>query len=106
VHRSRSLHSFFLALVVFIGTCQALIPPTVVHTACGFVGGRSAGASAAYPFDFVKSQLKTEAGGAKHCGGMEAAVDIVKTGGPLALCRGVMVSVVGVSPEKTVKLSL
>lgn len=103
--RSRSLNSFFLALVVLVGTCQALISPFVVHTVCGFVGG-SAGALAAYPFDFVKSQLQTEAGRAKYSGGMEAAVDIVNTGGPLALYRGVMVSIVGVAPEKTIKLSV
>jgi solute carrier family 25 aspartate/glutamate transporter 12/13 len=103
--RSRSLNRFFLALVVLVGTCQALLPPVLVHTVCGFVGG-SAGALAAYPFDFVKSQLQTEAGRAKYSGGVEAAVDIVNTGGPLALYRGVMVSIVGVAPEKTIKLSV
>jgi solute carrier family 25 aspartate/glutamate transporter 12/13 len=103
--RSRSLNRFSLALVVLVGTCQALLPPVLVHTVCGFVGG-SAGALAAYPFDFVKSQLQTEAGRAKYSGGVEAAVDIVNTGGPLALYRGVMVSIVGVAPEKTIKLSV
>jgi solute carrier family 25 aspartate/glutamate transporter 12/13 len=103
--RSRSLNGFFLALSALVGTCQALIPPVVVHTVCGFVAG-SAGAFAAYPFDFVKSQLQTEAGRAKYSGGMEAAVDIVNTGGPLALYRGVMVNIIGVAPEKTIKLSV
>jgi solute carrier family 25 aspartate/glutamate transporter 12/13 len=108
--QSRCLkNTFFLAALVFVlagrTCCQALIPPVVIHTACGFVAG-SAGAFAAYPFDFVKSQLQTEVGRAKYSGGMEAAVDIVNTGGPLALYRGVMVNIVGVAPEKTIKLSV
>eukprot|EP00980_Cylindrotheca_fusiformis_P014965 scaffold4095_cov117-Cylindrotheca_fusiformis.AAC.22 len=82
-----------------------LPPPAVVQTACGFVAG-SAGAIAAYPIDFVKSQLQTEAGRAKYSGGLEAAVDIVKEGGPMALYRGVPVQVMGVAPEKTIKLSV
>ena len=69
-----------------------MLPPAVVHTACGFVAG-SAGAIAAYPIDFVKSQLQTEAGRAKYSGGLEAALDIVKEDGPLALYRGVPVQV-------------
>ena len=82
-----------------------MIPSAVVHTACGFVAG-SAGAIAAYPIDYVKSQLQTEAGRAKYTGGMEAALDIVQTGGPFALYRGVMVNIIGIAPEKTIKLSV
>ena len=91
-----------------VGGCSALIvPPSVVHTACGFVAG-SAGAIAAYPIDFVKSQLQTEEGRAKYNGGVEAAVDIVKhePGGVFALYRGVGVNIVGIAPEKTIKLSV
>jgi solute carrier family 25 aspartate/glutamate transporter 12/13 len=95
-----------LILLFVFSACHALIPPAaVVHTACAFVAG-SAGAVAAYPIDFVKSQLQTEEGRAKYSGGLEAAMDIVKEDGVLALYRGVMVNIVGVAPEKTIKLSI
>eukprot|EP00545_Synedropsis_sp_CCMP1620_P001440 CAMPEP_0119013576 /NCGR_PEP_ID=MMETSP1176-20130426/8523_1 /TAXON_ID=265551 /ORGANISM="Synedropsis recta cf, Strain CCMP1620" /LENGTH=304 /DNA_ID=CAMNT_0006966675 /DNA_START=59 /DNA_END=970 /DNA_ORIENTATION=+ len=93
---------FLLAVTLVIGT-EALVPAGIVHTAVGAVAG-SAGALAAYPFDYVKSQLQTEEGRAKYEGGFDAAADIIKTGGPFALYRGVLVNVIGVAPEKTVKL--
>ena len=79
-------------------------PPALVHTAVGAIAG-STGAVAAYPIDFVKSQLQTEEGRRKYKGGFDAARDIVATSGPLALYRGLMVNVVGIAPEKTIKLS-
>eukprot|EP00521_Asterionellopsis_glacialis_P012560 CAMPEP_0195298964 /NCGR_PEP_ID=MMETSP0707-20130614/24561_1 /TAXON_ID=33640 /ORGANISM="Asterionellopsis glacialis, Strain CCMP134" /LENGTH=369 /DNA_ID=CAMNT_0040361219 /DNA_START=118 /DNA_END=1227 /DNA_ORIENTATION=+ len=82
-----------------------MAPPLVVHTAIGFLAG-SSGAIAAYPIDYVKSQLQTEKGREKWNGGWEAARDIVQEGGPFALYRGVMVNIVGVAPEKTIKLGV
>lgn len=93
----------FLAASIVIGHAEALVPAAVVHTAVGAVAG-SAGALAAYPFDYVKSQLQTEEGRAKYDGGFDAAIDICKTYGPFALYRGVLVNIIGVAPEKTVKL--
>lgn len=82
-----------------------VLPHALVHTCVGAIAG-SAGALAVYPIDYVKSQLQTEAGRAKWTqGGVQAAVDICQTSGPLALYRGVWVNLVGVSLEKTVKLS-
>ena len=84
---------------------NALIPAALVHTCVGAIAG-SAGAFAVYPIDYVKSQLQTEAGRAKwKSGGVEAALDICRTSGPLSLYRGVLINLVGVSLEKTVKLS-
>jgi solute carrier family 25 aspartate/glutamate transporter 12/13 len=91
-----------LAVSLIIGS-EALVPAAIVHTAVGAVAG-SAGAFAAYPIDYVKSQLQTEEGRAKYSGGFEAAIDICRTYGPFALYRGVLVNVIGVAPEKTVKL--
>jgi solute carrier family 25 aspartate/glutamate transporter 12/13 len=91
-----------LAASLVIGS-KALVPAAIVHTAVGAVAG-SAGALAAYPIDYVKSQLQTEEGRAKYKGGFDAAADICKTYGPFALYRGVLVNVIGVAPEKTVKL--
>ena len=81
-----------------------LLPPAVVHTVAGAIAG-STGAVAAYPIDYVKSQLQTDYGRAKYQDGVHAAVDIVRQSGPLALYRGVLVNVVGIAPEKTIKLS-
>jgi hypothetical protein len=74
----------------------AVAPGWLVHTAIGFSAG-SAGAIAAYPFDYVKSVLQTEEGRSKYPeGGWQ--------GGPLALYRGLVVNLVGLAPEKTIKL--
>lgn len=104
--------------ILFFSTCLLAVnalpvvdamlvpPPAVVHTAVGAIAG-SAGAIAAYPIDFVKSQLQTEEGRRKYKGGFDAAKDIIKTSphGPFALYKGLMVNVVGIAPEKTIKLS-
>eukprot|EP00550_Attheya_septentrionalis_P004958 CAMPEP_0198296368 /NCGR_PEP_ID=MMETSP1449-20131203/32153_1 /TAXON_ID=420275 /ORGANISM="Attheya septentrionalis, Strain CCMP2084" /LENGTH=380 /DNA_ID=CAMNT_0043996959 /DNA_START=53 /DNA_END=1192 /DNA_ORIENTATION=+ len=83
----------------------AVAPGWLVHTAIGFSAG-SAGAIAAYPFDYVKSVLQTEEGRSKYPeGGWQAATDIcANQGGPLALYRGLVVNLVGLAPEKTIKL--
>lgn len=98
--------SVLLLLFALSSTIDALIlmPPAVAHTVAGAIAG-SSGAIAAYPMDFVKSQLQTEDGRAKYNGGMDAAVDIVQSDGILGLYRGVMVNIVGIAPEKTIKLS-
>jgi solute carrier family 25 (mitochondrial aspartate/glutamate transporter), member 12/13 len=83
----------------------ALVPPALVHTAVGAIAG-STGAIAAYPIDYVKSQLQTEEGRLKYKGGFDAAKDIIATSGPFALYKGLWVNVVGIAPEKTIKLSV
>ena len=97
---------FVLSSVISLfSSADALVPAALVHTCVGAIAG-SAGAFAVYPIDYVKSQLQTEAGRAKwKSGGVEAAVDICRTSGPLAFYRGVLINLVGVSLEKTVKLS-
>ncbi|KAI2508356.1 hypothetical protein MHU86_6030 [Fragilaria crotonensis] len=80
-----------------------IIPPFVIHTAAGAIAG-SAGALAAYPIDYVKSQLQTERGRAEYQNGWDAAFRIVQQDGPTALYRGAWVNVLGVAPEKTIKL--
>eukprot|EP00546_Thalassionema_frauenfeldii_P014007 CAMPEP_0178930160 /NCGR_PEP_ID=MMETSP0786-20121207/21057_1 /TAXON_ID=186022 /ORGANISM="Thalassionema frauenfeldii, Strain CCMP 1798" /LENGTH=313 /DNA_ID=CAMNT_0020606609 /DNA_START=124 /DNA_END=1065 /DNA_ORIENTATION=+ len=65
-----------------------------------------AGALAAYPMDYVKSQLQTEKGRQKYKDGFDAARDILQQGGPLAFYRGCWVNVIGVAPEKTIKLGV
>ncbi|CAB9505553.1 Mitochondrial aspartate-glutamate transporter AGC1 [Seminavis robusta] len=97
------MHRSVLFLYLFCPTVTWALAPALVHTAVGAIAG-STGAIAAYPIDYVKSQLQTEEGREKYEGGFDAALDIVRNGGPFALYRGLMVNVVGVAPEKTVKL--
>jgi solute carrier family 25 aspartate/glutamate transporter 12/13 len=96
----------FLMALLNIALVNALIPAPVVHTVVGAIAG-SAGALAAYPIDFVKSQLQTEQGRIKYKGGFDAAIQICRTeGSPFALYRGVAVNIIGVAPEKTIKLTV
>ena len=103
----RIIRCFVSLLLLFVSVpVQALAPAFLVHTMAGAVAG-SAGAIAVYPIDYVKSQLQTEEGRAKYSSGLEAAIDIIRASpqGPLALYRGVLVNIIGIAPEKTIKLS-
>ena len=94
--------------LLLINTCHALVPPeALVHTGVAALAG-SCGAIAAYPIDFVKSQLQTEEGRAKYKNGIDATIDIVKSSpvGPFALYRGVWINILGIAPEKTIKLNV
>lgn len=96
------------SLLLLIGRGDALVPPeALVHTGVAALAG-SAGAIAAYPIDYVKSQLQTEEGRAKYKNGIEAATDIIRSSpvGPFALYRGVWVNILGIAPEKTIKLTV
>jgi hypothetical protein len=97
-----------LSSLQLISGGDALVPPeALVHTGVAALAG-SAGAIAAYPIDYVKSQLQTEEGRAKYKNGIEAAKDIVRSSpvGPFALYRGVWVNILGIAPEKTIKLTV
>lgn len=99
--------SSILSLLLF-NTCHALVAPeALVHTGVAAIAG-SCGAIAAYPIDFVKSQLQTEEGRAKYKNGIDATIDIVKSSpvGPFALYRGVWINILGIAPEKTIKLNV
>lgn len=102
-------HAFVSALFCWtFGLCRALVLPAgVVHGAIGATSG-CLGALSAYPLDTIKSQLQTEVGREKYAGGFDAFVGIIKSSplGPLALYRGAFVNVLGIAPEKTIKLGV
>ena len=81
------------------------IPPALVHSSIGAISG-SIGALSAYPLDMVKSQLQTDYGRKKYDSGFDAAVDIFRTSGLLGFYRGSLVNVMGIAPEKTIKLGV
>jgi solute carrier family 25 aspartate/glutamate transporter 12/13 len=80
------------------------IPDPIIHFSCGAVAG-SAGAVAAYPFDYIKSQMQTAYGREKYENGLDALVDTVQRN-PLHLYKGVGVQVLGIAPEKGIKLGV
>jgi solute carrier family 25 aspartate/glutamate transporter 12/13 len=104
--RRRALLGILAVLVVPSPAHAFFVPPAVVHTAIGAFSG-ALGALSAYPFDMVKSQLQTDYGRAQYRGdGLAAASDILRTSGPLGFYRGSIVNVIGIVPEKSIKLGM
>ena len=99
---------FFVALLLSAAikyTNTFHISPALVDFALGGVAG-SAGAFITYPIDYVKSQLQTATGRAKYKNGVDAFFQIVAHEGPFSLYRGVGVQIIGLAPEKAIKLSV
>jgi hypothetical protein len=76
----------------------------LIEFSLGAVAG-GAGAFAASPFDYVKSQMQTEVGKAKYANSFECVMDTFQQGGPLSFYRGAVVTSLGNAPEKALKLS-
>lgn len=79
------------------------IPTPIIDFAIGGMAG-GAGAFAAYPLDYITAQMQTET--CKYNNGAECFIETVKEGGPLALYRGAGVQVLGIAPEKAIKLNV
>ena len=96
----------------------------ILHFGAGAVAG-GVGAIAAYPFDYIKSQLQTpygkqrwgtapstgepadtEGGGGGGGGGLQCAWDTLREYGPQRFYKGVTVQVIGIAPEKGLKLGV
>ena len=85
------------------------------HFLLGAVAG-GIGAAAVYPIDLVKTRLQNQRGGAEAgVGGMggpryNGAIDVVRQviskEGPIGLYRGLLPQLVGVAPEKAIKLTV
>mmetsp|Transcript_20566 Transcript_20566/g.30208 ORF Transcript_20566/g.30208 Transcript_20566/m.30208 type:complete len:317 (-) Transcript_20566:181-1131(-) len=108
--RTTTTHWIIIFLAV-VGTYSKLaiafvLPAPVVNTLIGAVAG-AAGAFTVYPIDYVKTHLQTESAAILYPnGGYDAARSIVTEEGILALYRGVGTQVVGVAPEKAIKLAV
>lgn len=94
-----------LLAAVHFATLALLPPPPLVSAGIGFCAG-SAGAFVVYPIDFVKTQLQTTEGRRQYSGLPDAFVKIVARDGFLSLYRGCGVQVLGVAPEKALKLTV
>jgi hypothetical protein len=105
--------SFHLSIST-TGTVRAFtIPDPVVHFGVGAVAGGT-GAFVAFPFEYIKTQMQTEYGKTKWENGWDAFVDIVTSsdksggggGGPLQLYKGLGVQLLGIAPEKGIKMGV
>ena len=107
--------SIGLALVLLLQamtTTQALllagiIPDPVVHFGIGAVAG-GCGAIAYQPFDYIKLQLQSSSSQATTStkrNGLEYFVSTLQHN-PTDLFKGVTVAVIGVAPEKAIKLGI
>lgn len=85
-------------------TGMLVVPDPVLHFAAGGVAG-GFGAFAAYPFDYIKSQMQTELGTTKYENGLDAFFQTIQEN-PLLLYKGVGVQVMGIAPEKGIKLGV
>jgi solute carrier family 25 aspartate/glutamate transporter 12/13 len=102
------LQLILISVTTLATACHAFeIPIPVVQTSIGALAG-SAGALAVYPLDFVKSQLQTETGRIMFQNGVDAAIKISLSSpvGPLALYKGALINVIGIAPEKAIKLGV
>ena len=84
-----------------------MIPAPIMNTMLGGIAG-GIGAISVYPIDFVKTQLQTETGRIKYNKGViDTFIQIIKEeGGFFGLYRGAWVQLIGVTPEKAIKLSV
>lgn len=99
----------FLFVIVFLSRKELLttafsIPPPFVEFTVGAIAG-GAGAFAAYPFDYIKSQMQTEHGKENYNNGLDCLKDTLAQGGPLLLYRGAGITSLGNAPEKALKLN-
>ena len=78
-------------------------PPALLNLVIAGSAG-AAGAICVYPIDTLKTRLQSEDGAACYGNGVNAAIALIKTEGPLSLYRGLGPQLVGVVPEKTIKL--
>lgn len=81
-----------------------ILPDPVIHFSVGAVAG-GMGAVAAYPFDYIKSQMQTEFGSQRFDNGWHAFTSTLAEN-PWNLYRGVGVQVLGIAPEKGIKLGV
>lgn len=102
-----SLLTLVTLTLLLSGVTNALVvPDPIIHFGVGAVAG-GVGAVAAYPFDYIKSQLQTQQGKETWgSDGIQAFKDTLQTQGPLRLYKGVGVQVMGVAPEKGIKLGV
>ena len=82
---------------------MAAAPPALILLALAGIAG-ACGAMLVYPFDTLKTRLQSEGGAARYGNGVRAVLAIVRTDGVLSLYRGIGPQLVGVIPEKAVKL--
>jgi solute carrier family 25 (mitochondrial aspartate/glutamate transporter), member 12/13 len=78
----------------------------VYHFLLGSVAG-AIGATFVYPIDLVKTRLQNQRAIEKlYSGGIDCFIKVIKNEGALGLYRGLLPQLVGVAPEKAIKLTM
>ena len=93
-----------LALHVAHARCVTIVPPAVVQLGLAGLAG-ALGAICVYPIDLVKTRLQSTVGGTSYGNAFEVVDEMMTNEGGLpALFKGIRPQLVGVVPEKTIKL--
>lgn len=86
-------------------TILASAAPPLLKLSLGGLAG-CAGGLVVYPIDLIKTRLQSEAGKASYANGRQVVAGLLASEGPLGLYHGVSTQLVGVAPEKAIKLSV
>jgi len=98
------MRSALLLVIATLQRCGAFaVPAPALNIVCAGAAG-AAGALAVFPIDTLKTRLQSEDGASCYGNGVNAAVALIKTEGPMSLYRGLGPQLTGVIPEKTIKL--
>jgi solute carrier family 25 aspartate/glutamate transporter 12/13 len=93
-----------LALHVAHARCVTIVPHAVVQLGLAGLAG-ALGAICVYPIDLVKTRLQSTVGGTSYGNAFEVVDEMMTNEGGLpALFKGIRPQLVGVVPEKTIKL--
>lgn len=97
---------FIIVTILLARSTSAFsVPDPLVHFGIGAIAG-GCGAIAYQPFDYIKAQIQSDAGGQRYQNnGFRCFVETMQTN-PRALFKGMTASVTGVAPEKSVKLGV
>jgi solute carrier family 25 aspartate/glutamate transporter 12/13 len=98
-----------------LSTPNALIAPAreegttplkpVYHFVMGSIAG-AIGAASVYPIDLVKTRLQNQRATERlYSGGLDCFLKVIRNEGFLGLYRGILPQLVGVAPEKAIKLT-
>ena len=100
------------APLTFMQAVQKAVAEFVEHFLLGAVAG-GIGAAAVYPIDLVKTRIQNQrapgAGGVaapQYSGALDVLKQVISKEGPIGLYRGLLPQLVGVAPEKAIKLTV
>ncbi|KRT85358.1 mitochondrial carrier protein [Oryctes borbonicus] len=112
-HYFRVIEAKLEQIKAFVGRERSLlmsILESMYRFSYGYVAGAT-GAAAVFPIDLVKTRIQNQrtnpsASGAMYKGYIDCFLKVLRNEGFLGLYRGLLPQVIGVAPEKAIKLSV